>query len=63
MKGRYLVLDLLKFMLAIIIVVYHYNYFNLKWENNFMFRGGYLAVDIFFIISGFYLNTLLIVKI
>lgn len=40
-------------MMAVIIVIYHYNFFRLGWESDFFLRGGYLCVDAFFVISGF----------
>lgn len=50
---RYAVLDIIKFLMAIVIIIYHYNYFVLDYKSQYLFKGGYLAVEIFFIISGF----------
>ena len=47
-------LDFWKFCMSIIIVVYHYNYFYLGWQSEILFRGGYICVDAFFVISGFF---------
>jgi peptidoglycan/LPS O-acetylase OafA/YrhL len=52
-KQQVIRLDAVKFFLSLCIVIYHYNYFNLNWSSNYLFKGGYLAVDIFFIITGF----------
>jgi len=52
-KGYY-AFDILKLVLAVIIVFYHYNYSeDLKYI--FLFRGGYICTDVFFVISGFLL--------
>ncbi|MBR4196229.1 MAG: acyltransferase family protein [Synergistaceae bacterium] len=34
-------------------MIYHYNFFLLGWNSNILFRGGYICVDAFFVISGF----------
>lgn len=52
-KIRYVLLDIIKFLMSLIIVIYHYNYICRNYENPYMFHGGYLAVEVFFIISGF----------
>ena len=39
--------------MSVIIVIYHYNFFLLGWNSNILFRGGYICVDAFFVISGF----------
>lgn len=52
------ILDLWKFFMSLVIVVYHYNYFYLSW-NDYQFRGGYICVDAFFVLSGyFYAKTI-----
>ena len=45
--------------MSIIIVVYHYNYFYLGWQSEILFRGGYICVDAFFVISGFFCAKIL----
>lgn len=57
-KVRNIYIDFLKLYMSIIILLYHYNYFKLNWTNPYLFRGGYLCVDVFFMISGFYLMKL-----
>lgn len=52
-KARFVYLDNIKFFMSLIIVIYHYNYFCRNHENPYMFKGGYLAVEVFFVISGF----------
>lgn len=52
-KKRFVYLDIIKFLMSIIIVIYHYNYFCMNRSNLYMFKGGYLAVEVFFVISGF----------
>ena len=49
-------LDVTKLIFSLVIVVYHYNYFVLNWQNEKMFGGGYLSVEVFFVISGFLLG-------
>jgi len=53
-KERNIYIDFLKLYMSVIIILYHYNYFKLGWTNPYLFRGGYLCVDVFFMISGFY---------
>lgn len=35
----YPLLDISKFILSLIIVIYHYNYYMLNWQNQKMFGG------------------------
>ena len=53
-KARYVWIDITKFILSIVILLYHYNLFKLSWSNKWLMQGGYLAVDCFFVISGFF---------
>lgn len=53
---RYILVDLIKFYMSIVILIFHYNLFLLGGNHPYMFKGGYLAVDVFFIISGFFLG-------
>lgn len=52
-KKRFVYLDIIKFLMSLIIVIYHYNYFCMDNSSLYLFRGGYLAVEVFFVISGF----------
>ena len=45
-------LDILKFILSIIILIYHYN---LYVFGKITFKGGYLCVELFFLITGYFL--------
>ena len=45
--------------MSVIIVIYHYNFFILEWKSDVYFRGGYVSVDAFFVISGFFCAALL----
>lgn len=40
-------LDVTKFIFSLVIVIYHYNYFVLKWKNEIMFGGGISALKSF----------------
>ena len=46
--------------MAVIIVIYHYNFSRLGWSNDIYFRGGYVCVDAFFVISGFLLAGMIL---
>ena len=46
--------------MAVIIVIYHYYLARLGWDSDFYFRGGYLCVDAFFVISGFLLAGMIL---
>lgn len=51
---QYRAIDIWKMILAIIIAIYHYNYaYGLSYP--YLFPGGYICVDAFFTISGFFL--------
>lgn len=52
-KNRFAYLDIIKFLMSIMIVLFHYNYFCMNYSNGYMVKGGYLAVEAFFVISGF----------
>ena len=54
-KERNYGLDFAKAIFSIVIILYHYNYYCLSWENEFLFRGGYICVEYFFVFSGYYL--------
>lgn len=47
------IISLWKFLFAIVIVFFHTEMFYPGY-NNVFFRGGYIAVEFFFIVSGFY---------
>ncbi|WP_197085550.1 acyltransferase [Cellvibrio sp. pealriver] len=50
------ILDLLRFMAAIFVLLYHYHYYLVKvaGDNSFaLFKFGYLGVNFFFMLSGF----------
>lgn len=54
--GRVAILDLLRFMAAFFVLLYHYHYYLLKvvGDDTFaMFKFGYLGVNFFFMLSGF----------
>ena len=53
---RIYLIDYIKITMSLIVVLYHYNFFIEKWKNDNMFRGGYICVDIFFIIGGFFFS-------
>src|SRR5271170_3427398 len=59
-KGRFLTLELLRFLLSLTVLFYHYYYFGplagrvtVRPSSFFAFSFGLFAVDAFFIISGF----------
>ncbi len=59
-KSRFLTLELLRFMLSLTVLFYHYYYFGprtgavaVKPSNLFVLSFGLFAVEAFFIISGF----------
>jgi hypothetical protein len=60
-KERFILLDLLRFILAAIVVLYHYFYLSsiyglvpvLNSSFKYLYICGYLGVHIFFIVSGF----------
>lgn len=54
--GRVAILDLLRFVAAVFVLLYHYHYYLLKMtgDNTFaLFKFGYLGVNFFFMLSGF----------
>ena len=55
-------LDFWKFYMSIIIVIFHYNCFYLGGQSEFLCRGGYICVDAFFVISGFFCAKILLNK-
>lgn len=56
-KERYIFIDFAKWYMSIVIIVFHYNLFFLGGKNRYMMQGGYLVVDVFFMISGFFLGS------
>lgn len=55
-SGRVPILDLLRFVAAVFVLLYHYHYYLLKinGDNTFaVFKFGYLGVNFFFMLSGF----------
>lgn len=55
-NSRVAILDLLRFVAAIFVLLYHYHYYLLKeaGDNTFaLFKFGYLGVNFFFMLSGF----------
>ena len=54
-KQRNVVFEIIKIYLSFVILVYHYNIFFCDNTNPLLFRGGYIAVDVFFAISGYFL--------
>ena len=51
-------IDGLRALSVIAVILYHANF---QFNDQYLFRGGYIGVDIFFVISG-YLITSLITK-
>lgn len=49
--NRNMCLDITKFVLSIVIILFHFNYFVLSGEG-LLFKSGYLCVDVFAMISG-----------
>ena len=54
MKRRNGTISLWKFIFAVIIVLFHASAFYPNW-NNYFVKGGYIAVEFFYVISGYYL--------
>ena len=55
-EKRLAILDLLRFVAAIFVLLYHYHYYFLKETGNNIFspfKFGYLGVNFFFMLSGF----------
>jgi peptidoglycan/LPS O-acetylase OafA/YrhL len=55
-NGRIAILDLLRFLAAFLVMLYHYQPFLSKHTNNGLlevFKFGYLGVNFFFMLSGF----------
>lgn len=55
-NSRVAILDLLRFLAAVFVLLYHYHYYLLRvtGDNSFaLFKFGYLGVNFFFILSGF----------
>ncbi len=55
-NSRVAILDLLRFVAAILVLLYHYHYYLVKvtGDNTFaLFKFGYLGVNFFFMLSGF----------
>ncbi len=53
--GRDGYVDFLKFAMSIVMILYHMNFFLYGLNNVFLFPAGYRAVEVFFVISGYYL--------
>ena len=54
MKKRNTKIDLLKFIFSVIIVLYHGRHVTNNGDEVNIICGGYLAVDFFFLVSGYY---------
>lgn len=55
MNNRFISLDYIRGICAILIMLYHYTYFilNIKYESDsFIMRMGFYAVSMFYILSG-----------
>lgn len=53
---RYVALDGLRGIAAVLVVFYHLQVSN-HFTHNLFFRNGYLAVDLFFVLSGFVISS------
>ena len=48
------IIDIVKFVLSLIILLYHYNISKFGWNSRVLFGGGYVCVDAFFVFSGYF---------
>lgn len=62
MKNRCLDLDILKLIMSIIMVLYHYNRILLDWQNAFLFPCGYRLCEVYFVIVGYILHCGVLAK-
>ena len=53
-------IDGLRAISVLAVVLYHANFVN---NGNFLFQGGFLGVDVFFVISGYLITTLILQEI
>ena len=54
-KKRNLYIDALRFLFACIVFLYHFRPYISGEEQVWYFRGGYLGVEFFFLVAGYYL--------
>ena len=50
-------IDGLRALSVIAVILYHANF---QFNDQYLFRGGYIGVDIFFVISGYLITTILL---